>query len=234
MQTERLAILPLATVVALGIGGISVAACAEEAWVDALGLQQAQAAQPASAPAPSSAPANQQPAADAVITAPPAEAPAPRVAFGTKDSLRLDIEGEGLWDFENAEQFQGRIGLAWFCAQNVALAFYATGGYVWQDGGNAGTYGFDIELRWHFLAREEWSLFGSIGGGVMGSTRSVPSDGSPFNFTPSLGLGGTYEVAPDTRLYAEGRWYHISNAETYVDNPGRNNLGIWVGLSFAL
>jgi hypothetical protein len=234
MQTERLAILPLATFVALGIGGFSAAACAEDAWVDALGLQQAQAAQPASAPAPSSAPANQQPAADAVITAPPAEAPAPRTAFGTKDSLRLDIEGEGMWDFENAEQFQGRIGLAWFCAQNVELAFYATGGYVWQDGGNAGTYGFDVELRWHFLAREEWSLFGSIGGGVMGSTRSVPSDGSPFNFTPSLGLGGTYEVAPDTRLYAEGRWYHISNAETYVDNPGRNNLGIWVGLSFAL
>jgi hypothetical protein len=236
MQTECLAILPLATVVALGIGGFSAAACAEEAWVDALDLQQAQAAQPASAPAPSSAPApaNQQPAADAVVTAPPAEAPAPRLAFGTKDSLRLDIEGDGMWDFENAEQFQGRIGLAWFCAQNVELAFYATGGFVWQDGGNAGTYGFDVELRWHFLAREEWSLFGSIGGGVMGSTRSVPSDGSPFNFTPSLGLGGTYEVAPDTRLYAEGRWYHISNAETYVDNPGRNNLGIWVGLSFAL
>ncbi|NBQ15793.1 MAG: hypothetical protein EBU31_14585, partial [Proteobacteria bacterium] len=169
MQTERLAILPLATFVALGIGGFSAAACAEDAWVDALGLQQAQAAQPASAPAPSSAPANQQPAADAVITAPPAEAPAPRTAFGTKDSLRLDIEGEGMWDFENAEQFQGRIGLAWFCAQNVELAFYATGGYVWQDGGNAGTYGFDVELRWHFLAREEWSLFGSIGGGVMGS-----------------------------------------------------------------
>jgi hypothetical protein len=211
MQTERLAILPLATVVALGIGGFSAAACAN-------------------APAP----ANQQPAADAVITTPPAEAPAPRAAFGTKDSLRLDIEGDGMWDFENAEQFQGRIGLAWFCAQNVELAFYATGGYVWQDGGNAGTYGFDVELRWHFLAREEWSLFGSIGGGVMGSTRSVPSDGSPFNFTPSLGLGGTYEVAPDTRLYAEARWYHISNAQTYVDNPGRDNLGIWVGLSFAL
>jgi hypothetical protein len=236
MQTERLAILPLATVVALGIGGFSAATCAEEAWVDALGLQQAQVAQPASASAPASAPApaTQQPAADAAITTPPAEAPAPRAAFGTKDSLRLDIEGDGMWDFENAEQFQGRIGLAWFCAQNVELAFYATGGYVWQDGGNAGTYGFDVELRWHFLAREEWSLFGSIGGGVMGSTRSVPSDGSPFNFTPSLGLGGTYEVAPDTRLYAEARWYHISNAQTYVDNPGRDNLGIWVGLSFAL
>ncbi len=237
MQTERLAILPLASVVALGIGGFSVAARAEDAWVDALDLQQAQAAQPASAQAPASAPApaTQQPAADAVVTTPPAAAaPAPRAAFGTKDSLRLDIEGDGMWDFENAGQFQGRIGLAWFCAQNVELAFYATGGYVWQDGGNAGTYGFDVELRWHFLAREEWSLFGSIGGGVMGSTRSVPSDGSPFNFTPSLGLGGTYEVAPDTRLYAEARWYHISNAETYVDNPGRNNLGIWVGLSFAL
>ena len=97
MQTERLALLPLASVVALGIGGFSAVAYAEEAWVDALDLQQAQAAQPASAPAP----ATQQPAADAVVTTPPAVAPAPRAAFGTKDSLRLDIEGDGMWVLYN-------------------------------------------------------------------------------------------------------------------------------------
>lgn len=159
---------------------------------------------------------------------------APAHRFGEQWSWRLDVEADWINDLSDANQAMARIGLAWFFVDNVELAGYVTGGYVWQPVEDAGAYGLDLELRWHFLARETWSLFASVGGGVMGSTASVPEGGSEFNFTPSLGLGGTLEVAPDVRLYLSARWLHVSNAGTFADNPGRDNLSVWAGLSFGL
>ena len=158
----------------------------------------------------------------------------PRQAFGAKDSWRLNLEGDWIGDFEGANEFQGRIGAAWFFVQNAELALYGTGGYVWQPGTEAGTYGLDLEVRWHCIAREDWSVFLSIGGSVMGATEPVPADGTSFCLTPSAGFGATFEVAEDTRLYLSARWYHISNGGTSASNPGRDNLSLWAGLSFGL
>ena len=47
-------------------------------------------------------------------------------------------------------------------------------------------------------------------------------------------IGATLEVADDTRLYVSARWYHVSNAGLYANNPGRDSLSIWAGLSFGL
>lgn len=185
---------------------------------------------PAPVVAPAPVPAEGAPA-DALSLLAARAAPA---EFGAKDSWRLNVEGEWIGDFEDANQAQARIGASWFFARNVELALYGTGGYVWQPGEDAGTYGLDLEIRWHFLARDEWSLFASVGGGVMGSTSPVPDGGSPFNFTPSVGGGATLEVAENTRLYVSARWYHVSNGGTYANNPGRNGLGLWIGLSFGM
>jgi hypothetical protein len=171
-------------------------------------------------------------ALDLLAQQPPAAAAPAR--FGAQWSWRLDVEADWACDFEDANQAMARVGVAWFFVDDVELAGYLTGGYAWQPVENAGTYGLDLELRWHFLARETWSLFASIGGGVMGSTASVPEDGSQFNFTPSVGLGATVEVADNTRLYVSARWFHVSNAGTYANNPGRDNLSLWFGLSFGL
>jgi hypothetical protein len=222
----------------------------EQGVVDALALYALQPATTAlTAPPSSSDPALIAPAASdaskpAVLqeqapadASSPANLPKANLAvprFGAKDSWRLNLEGEWMADFQDANEVQGRIGAAWFFVDNAELALYGTGGYVWQPGEDAGTYGIDLEARWHFLARETWSLFGSIGCGVMGSTASVPSDGSEFNFTPSIGAGATMEVAENTRLYMSARWFHISNAQTYADNPGRDNLAVWFGLSFGM
>ena len=226
------------------------AMAAEQGTVDALALYALQPAATAlTAPPSSSDPALIAPAASdaskpAVLqeqapadASSPANLPKANLAvprFGAKDSWRLNLEGEWMADFQDANEVQGRIGAAWFFVDNAELALYGTGGYVWQPGEDAGTYGIDLEARWHFLARETWSLFGSIGCGVMGSTASVPSDGSEFNFTPSIGAGATIEVAENTRLYMSARWFHISNAQTYADNPGRDNLAVWFGLSFGM
>lgn len=159
---------------------------------------------------------------------------APARRFGEQWSWRLDVEADWINDFSDANQAMARIGVAWFFVDHVELAGYLTGGYVWQPVEDAGAYGLDLELRWHFLARDTWSLFASVGGGVLGSTANVPEGGSEFNFTPSIGLGGTLEVAPDIRLYLSARWFHISNAGTFANNPGRDNISLWAGLSFGL
>jgi hypothetical protein len=196
---------------------------------------------PIVAPAPQEAPPE---AASTPAAAPPdagrtdalslLPAAAPKPAFGTKDSWRFNLEGDWMDDFEGANEVQARVGAAWFFVDGAELAMYGTGGYVWQPVEDAGTYGFDLEVRWHALSFERWSAFLSIGGSVMGSTAAVPSGGSSFNFTPNVGAGITLDVMQDTRLYLSARWYHISNAGLYADNPGRDSLSLWAGLSFAM
>jgi lipid A 3-O-deacylase len=39
-------------------------------------------------------------------------------------------------------------------------------------------------------------------------------------------------VGNDVRLLVGARWHHISNANLYRDNPGRDSLMGYVGLSF--
>jgi hypothetical protein len=182
-------------------------------------------------PGTSAHPAPAGDSVDALALMPVAPA---KAAFGSKDSWRLNFEGDWMDDFEGANAFQARVGAAWFFVDNAELALYGTGGYVWQPTQDAGTYGLDLEVRWHALAFDRWSLFASVGSSVMGSTAPVPNGGSSFNFTPTVGIGATLEVADDTRLYVSARWYHVSNAGLYANNPGRDSLSIWAGLSFGL
>jgi hypothetical protein len=69
---------------------------------------------------------------------------------------------------------------------------------------------------------------------LLGSSSPVPAGGTNFNFTPSAGVGVTFDVWEGTRAYVSARWYHVSNAGTSSSNPGFNGLGLWAGLSFAL
>jgi hypothetical protein len=188
---------------------------------------------PPGAPPPAVAPAvPSDPGRTDALSLMPAAAPKP--AFGSKDSWRLNLEGDWMDDFEGANQVQARVGAAWFFVDNAELALYGTGGYVWQPVEDAGTYGLDLEIRWHAFAFDRWSAFASIGSSVMGSTADVPSGGSSFNLTPTVGAGITLEVMQDTRLYLSARWYHVSNAGLYANNPGRDSLSLWAGLSFAM
>ncbi len=165
------------------------------------------------------------------VEPPAAAAPRP---FGAADSWRLDVEADWIADFDDANMAQLRVGVAWFFVEDFEMALYATGAFVDQPGTDAGLFGADLEFRWHFLKGEWWSLFASAGCGVAGSTASVPAGGTNFNFTPSAGGGITFDVAPDVRAYVSARWFHISNAGTSTQNPGRDNLSLWVGLSFPM
>ena len=166
-----------------------------------------------------------------------ASAPQPRAVakrVGARDTVRRDVEGAWICDWAGLDIAQGRVGIAWFFADDVEWAIYGQGSAIWQPGEDAAAGGFDFELRWHFVQADGWSLFAGVGIGMLEATAPVPSGGTQFNFTPSAGVGGTLALTDDTRLYVGVRWYHISNAGTSTNNPGMNGTSLWLGLSFGL
>ncbi len=56
--------------------------------------------------------------------------------------------------------------------------------------------------------------------------------GGRFSFTPQLGFGVSYQMTLNTRVLVGARLHHISNARTRADNPPRNSLLLYAGLSF--
>jgi hypothetical protein len=80
-----------------------------------------------------------------------------------------------------------------------------------------------------FAFAPELKLWGFFQDG--GSTKNVPINGSEFNFTPQAGLGITWDIGEGNRWFAGVRWHHISNAGLYSDNPGRDSVLVYTGLS---
>ncbi len=196
----------------------TLTAAAEPTHVDSLSLLELQEAAPAAESAPPPVASTEQ------LTK----------KFGEQNSLRFMVEGAWINDWDGSNMIQARVGLGWFFLKNVELDMFITADYVDQWGPDAFGGGFDLQLRWHFLAFENWTVFAEIGGGVLGTSHSVPANGSPFNFTPNAGVGFTYALDQDTRLYVGASWFHISNAGTYANNPGRENMTLWLGLSFGI
>lgn len=152
--------------------------------------------------------------------------------FGAKDSWRWQLLGSWMGNFEGADQLEMEWSASWFFMQNVSMDFGLSGDAILQPGLDAGGGGASLMLRWHFLARAEWSVYGDIGCGMLFTNEPVPSDGGRVNFTPRAGLGGTIALGSSARLMGGLRWYHISNANTGQDNPGRDSLQVYGGVSF--
>lgn len=152
--------------------------------------------------------------------------------FGAKDSWRWQLLGSWMGNFEGADQLEMEWSASWFFMQNVSMDFGLSGDAILQPGLDAGGGGASLMLRWHFLARADWSVYGDIGCGMLFTNEPVPSDGGRVNFTPRAGLGGTIALGSSARLMGGLRWYHISNANTGQDNPGRDSLQVYGGVSF--
>jgi opacity protein-like surface antigen len=57
-------------------------------------------------------------------------------------------------------------------------------------------------------------------------------DSSRFNFTPEIGLGVQFFLAPKRALTLGYKLHHMSNAHTSGSNPGMDSHVIYVGFSF--
>jgi Lipid A 3-O-deacylase (PagL) len=167
----------------------------------------------------------------------PANEPAKRAAsrFGAEGS-------EWLWagwaiadDFESAVDQYAYFAWSTFLADDVELALEAGLWHFNQPGDNEGGLSGSLLFRWHFINKDEWTVYAQIGIGAMGATGDVPDDGTSFNLMPRAGVGVTKQLdEAGVRLDVGLRWHHISNARINGDddNPSRDGAMLYVGLIF--
>ncbi len=179
-------------------------------------------------------------AASLITQADTAEDP-PVPAFGQMNTWRWMVQGGFGVDVRTSDNLFGQIGggVSYFMIDNLSLDLELNGMYFHQIGDDAVGLNLVLLFRWHFIAEEKWSLYFDIGAGLLGTTAKVPEPtvdeprgGSSFNFTPQSGFGMSFEVAENTRFFAGARVCHISNAQIYEGNPGRDNLFFYAGVSF--
>jgi hypothetical protein len=179
-------------------------------------------------------------AASLITQAENADTKQPAAAFGTRDTWRWMLQGGVGVDVKTSDNIFGQIGggVSYFMIDNLSLELELNGMYFHQVDDDAVGLNLVLLFRWHFIAEEKWSLYFDIGAGLLGTTAKVPGPtpedpggGSSFNFTPQSGFGFTVEVAENMRFFAGARVFHISNAQLYDSNPGRDNLLFYAGVS---
>ncbi|MDY7108892.1 MAG: acyloxyacyl hydrolase [Planctomycetota bacterium] len=154
--------------------------------------------------------------------------------YGREGSRRWRLHGAYGGSVQDHDDTFGLVGVGFshFIADGVSLDLELNGMFFHQEIEDASGLNASLLFRWHFIRKRDWSMYLDGGAGVLWSTNDVPAQGSSFNFTPQAGLGFTFDVGDDVRLVLGGRWHHISNANLYSDNPGRDSFMGYVGVSF--
>jgi hypothetical protein len=159
------------------------------------------------------------------------EPPAPYAARGTK---RWHVTGGAAWSFSTRSDSLAMlgVGVSSFVADGLSFDIDFSGLDIRQAGSDTWGINLTMSFRLHFLREPSWTMYLDGGCGLMYSGDQVPEDGTVFNLTPQFGVGFSIAVADDVRLLTGVRWFHISNANTDADNPGRDSLLLYAGLSF--
>ena len=159
------------------------------------------------------------------------------VEFGTKGQKRWYVQGAFATTLDNQESDPRRFGLVgaglskfFINAHSVNLELNTI--YFDQPGTNAVGLNLALLGRWHIVRQPNWSLFIGGGAGVMGTTSDVPEKGASFNFTPQAGAGATFALKNDRRLLVGLNWHHISHADLFNANPGRDSIMGYIGVDF--
>ena len=157
--------------------------------------------------------------------------------FGTKGQKHWYVQGAIATTLGREEAFPQRFALAGaglskfiFEAHSINLELNTI--YFSQPSDDALGLNLALLMRWHFLRKTNWSTFVDAGAGVMGTTSDVPSRGASFNFTPQAGAGFSIKLKEQQRLMLGLRWHHISHADLFGANPGRDSLMGYVGVKF--
>lgn len=158
----------------------------------------------------------------------------PAIIFGTKGQKHWYIQGAAATTLDNNESSPSRFALAGaglskflFTGHSINLELNTI--YFNQPNDDALGLNLALLMRWHFIRQQNWSLFIDGGAGVMGTTNDVPSKGASFNFTPQVGGGASIKLNHERRLLLGLRWHHISHADLFGSNPGRDSIFGYVG-----
>ncbi len=154
--------------------------------------------------------------------------------FGTKGDNRWYIQGAGattLGDPESGQFGMVGVGISHFFLNGHSINLELNNFLFEQPGDNAVGVNLATLVRSHFYRQTNWSLYIDGGAGILWTTNEVPNSGSSFNFTPQVGGGATIRIADESHLMLGVRWHHISNADLYEKNPGRDSIMGYVGLN---
>lgn len=157
--------------------------------------------------------------------------------FGTKGQKHWYVQGAAATTLDREEAFPQRFalagaGLSKFLFDGHSINLELNTIYFSQPDDDALGLNLALLMRWHFLRKSNWSLFIDGGAGVMGTTSDVPSKGASFNFTPQAGAGVNIKLKEQRRLMLGLRWHHISHADLFGANPGRDSIMGYVGVQF--
>ena len=158
-------------------------------------------------------------------------------SFGDKGEKRWYVQGAFATTLDRVESEPRRFGLVGaglskFFINGHSVNLELNTIYFDQPGDNAVGLNLALLGRWHLVRRENWSFFIGGGAGVMGTTSDVPEKGASFNFTPQAGAGATFALKNNRRLLVGLNWHHISHADLFGANPGRDSIMGYVGIDF--
>lgn len=156
--------------------------------------------------------------------------------FGIKKQQRWYIQGAGATTLDNEESDPRRFafvgaGISQFLFNGHSINLELNSVYFNQPGDDALGLNLALLMRWHFIRKTNWSLYIDGGAGILGTTNDVPEKGASFNFTPQVGGGATIKLKDQRRLMLGLRWHHISHADLFGNNPGRDSIMGYVGLN---
>jgi hypothetical protein len=157
--------------------------------------------------------------------------------FGTKGQKYWYVQGAAATTLDREEAFPQRFilsgaGLSKFLFDGHSINLELNTIYFSQPDDDALGLNLALLMRWHFLRQTNWSVFVDGGAGVMGTTSDVPSKGASFNFTPQAGAGINIKLKKQQRLMLGLRWHHISHADLFGANPGRDSIMGYIGVEF--
>jgi len=157
--------------------------------------------------------------------------------FGDKGEKRWYVQGAAATTLDRVESDPRRFGLAGaglskFFINGHSVNLELNTIYFDQPGNNAVGINLALLGRWHIVRQENWSFFIGGGAGVMNTTSDVPEKGASFNFTPQAGVGTTFALKNNRRLLVGLNWHHISHADLFGANPGRDSIMGYVGIDF--
>ena len=158
--------------------------------------------------------------------------------FGTKGQKRWYLQGAAATTLDDNESDPRRFGLvgaglSQFFINGHSVNLELNSIYFNQPGDDALGLNLALIMRWHFVRQQNWSLYIDGGAGILGTTNDVPIDAASFNFTPQVGGGATIGLQDQKRLMLGLRWHHISHADLFDNNPGRDSIMGYVGLNFS-
>ena len=156
------------------------------------------------------------------------------MTWGKKDTWRWNIQGGYAVDVKDSDNTITIVGVEfdYFMEDNLSLDLGFFGLDIDQDGPSTSGLNFTLQLRWHFATNDTWSMFLEGGAGLLRTGNKVPTGGSRFNFTPQAGIGFSFDIGNQNRWLVGVKWHHISNANMYETNPGRDSIMFWTGISF--